>query len=153
MILETVNWRDIKDEEMDQLVDNHSTFQTLCRSVGSNIFFKFKFCSSEIIQVTMGTGSISQGVIDYRQSRRDGADYVEMESKSWFCGVSFIANVVTRDAEIRVIRRQYGIMNSHITTMTFHEFFINCSMEWEMEYCSPSVGMTDKVLDYIFRLE
>ena len=62
----------------------------------------------EILQILMGTSSISQGVIDYRQSRRDGADYLPMESRSWFSTISFIGNIVIRDAEMRILKKQYG---------------------------------------------
>ena len=51
--------------------------------------------------------SIEQIMKDYRRSRRDGTEYMAIESEASAMKVLLIGGAVTRDIQIRLIKRQY----------------------------------------------
>ena len=57
--------------------------------------------------------SIEQIVKEYRRSRRDGAYYVAIESEASAMKLLLIGGAVTRDIQMRLLKRQYCIKLIH----------------------------------------
>ena len=51
--------------------------------------------------------SIEQLIKEYRRSRRDGSDYVAIESEASAMKLLLIGGAVSRDIQMRLLMRQY----------------------------------------------
>ena len=57
--------------------------------------------------------SIEQIIKEYRRSRRDGTQYVAIESESSAMKLLLIGGAMTRDIQMRLLKRQYCIKLIH----------------------------------------
>ena len=84
--------------------------------------------------------SIEQIMKDYRRSRRDGTGYIAIESEASAMKLLLIGGAVTRDIQMKLLKRQYCTKFSHFDSGVSVSRYTND--RWEQirnELCSEAL--------------